>query len=176
LNAIAPYDWAKFLNDRLKRREHGAPMGGIEGGGWQLTYTDTPTPLIKSDEEVTETLDFRYSLGFRLDKNGVIIDVQPESKAWAAGISPGMKLVAVNGRRYAKGPLRDAVKATKPARATIKLLIEHDDYFREVALDVEGGERHPVLSRKGSGENVLGAILAPRAESAYNKPSDPKRR
>jgi len=164
LNAIAPYDWAKFLNDRVKRRDHGAPMGGIEGGGWQLTYTDTPTSLIKSDEEVTDNLDLRYSLGFRLDKNGAIIDVQPESKAWAAGISPGMKLVAVNGRRFTKGVLRDAVKGTKPARATIKLLIEHDDYFREVSLDVDGGERYPTLTRKAGGDDVIGRILAPQAK------------
>jgi predicted metalloprotease with PDZ domain len=176
LNAIAPNDWAKFLNDRVKRRDHGAPMGGIEGGGWQLTYSDTPTPFIKSTQDVTEKLDFRYSLGLLLDKTGAIVDVLPESKAWAAGISPGMKIVAINGRRFAKGPLRDAVKDTKPARATIKLLIEHDDYFREFSLDVEGGERHPVLSRKGSGEDVVGAILAPRTDSAYNKPSETKRR
>ena len=107
----------------------------------------------------------RYSLGFRINKNGAIIDVQPESKAWAAGISPGMKLVAVNGRRFSKGLLRDAVKTTKPARDTIKLLLEHDDFFREASVEVRGGERYPVLTRASSGDDVLGAILAPAAKT-----------
>jgi predicted metalloprotease with PDZ domain len=165
LNAVAAYDWAGFLTERIKRRDHGAPLGGIDGGGWRLDYTDTRSPTLLSREEVTENVDVRYSIGLLLDKTGTIVDVIPDSNAWKAGVTPGMSLVAVNGRRYTKHVLRDAVHATKDAPASVKLLVEHDDFFREAAVEVRGGERYPVLTRAASGDDVIGAILAPQAKT-----------
>jgi predicted metalloprotease with PDZ domain len=172
LNAVAPNDWAGFLTERIKRRAPGAPLAGIEAGGWRLTYGDTRSAVVKSREEVFEQVDVRYSLGLLLDKNAVIVDVMPKSKAWERGVAPGMKLVAVNGRRYSKDVLRDAIAATKLTPTDVRLLLENDDYFREIPVEVRGGERYPALTRDGSSDDVLGAILAPRAESTYN--FDPK--
>jgi len=165
LNAVAAYDWAAFLTERIRRRDRGAPMGGIEGGGWRLSYTDARSPLLLSREEVIEDVDVRYSIGLLLDKTATIVDVIPDSNAWNAGVAPGMTLVAVNGRRYTKHVLRDAIRATKDAPATVKLLLEHDDFFREASVEVRGGERYPVLTRASSGDDVLGAILAPAAKT-----------
>ena len=168
LNAVAPYDWSAFLTERIKRRGQGAPRGGIEGGGWSLTYDDTRSPLLKTQEEVEQTVDVRYSIGLLLDKTGTIVDVIPDSSAWAAGVAPGMKLVAVNGRRCSKYVLRDAIQATKATPAALRLLLENDDFFREVPVEVRGGERYPKLVRAATGNDVIGAILAPKSESPYN--------
>jgi hypothetical protein len=83
-----------------------------------------------------------------------------------------MKLVAVNGRRYSSDVLRDAIAATKDAPASVKLLLENDDFFREASVEVRGGARYPKLARKAEGDDVIGAILAPKAETPYN--IDPK--
>ena len=40
LNAVAPYDWKTFFDQRLDSTEPRAPLGGIEGGGWKLVFTD----------------------------------------------------------------------------------------------------------------------------------------
>lgn len=176
LNAVAPYDWAGFLTERIRRRGGGAPVGGIEGGGWRLTYGDTRSPLLRSHEEVRESVDVRYSIGLLLDKAGRVVDVIPSSNAWDAGVAPGMKVIAVNGRRYSKHVLRDAIRATKDAPASVKLLLENDDFFREVAIEVRGGERYPQLTRKAEGDDVIGAILAPRAETPYNNDVPVKKR
>jgi predicted metalloprotease with PDZ domain len=176
LNAVAPYDWSAFLNERVKRRGGGAPLGGIDGGGWRLTYDETRSPILKSQEEVVERVDVRYSIGFLLDKTGLVIDVIPDSNAWKSGVAPGMQIVAVNGRRYTKHVLRDAIFATKVTPASVKLLLENDDFFHEVAVDVQGGERYPKLVRKAAGDDVIGAILAPKAETPYNIDSKPKKR
>jgi predicted metalloprotease with PDZ domain len=167
LNAVAPYDWAGFLNERIRRRGGGAPVGGIEGGGWSLTYDDTRSPLLKSHEEVNETVDVRYSIGLLLDKSGTIVDVIPDGNAWKGGVAPGMTLVAVNGRRYTKHVLRDAIAATKTSPAALKLLLENDSYFREIPVEIRGGERYPKLTRKADGDDVIGAILAPLAKTPY---------
>jgi predicted metalloprotease with PDZ domain len=176
LNAVAPYDWSGFLTSRIKRRQSGAPLGGIEGGGWRLAYDDTRSPLLKSQEAVLERTDVRYSIGLWLDKAGEIIDVMPDSNAWKEGVTPGMKLVAVNGRRYSNDVLLDAIAATKDAPASVKLLLENDDFFLEASVEVRGGARYPKLARKTEGEDVIGAILAPRAESPYNIESKSKKR
>src|SRR5258706_9182348 len=159
LNAVAAYDWAGFLTERIRRRDRGAPVAGIEGGGWRLTYGDTRSPLLTSREVVIENVDVRYSIGLLLDKTGTIIDVIPDSNAWTAGVAPGMKLVAVNGRRYSKDVLRDALRATKDAAAGVRLLLENDDFFREANVEVRGGERYPTLSRNAERADVIGDIL-----------------
>ena len=38
LNAVQPYDWAGFLNQRLHSTDAHAPLGGIEHSGWKLVY------------------------------------------------------------------------------------------------------------------------------------------
>ena len=149
-------------------RASGAPLGGIEGGGWRLAYDDTRSLLLKSQEDVLERTDLRYSIGLLIDKAGKIIDVMPDSNAWKGGVTPGMELVAVNGRRYSKDVLRDAIIATKESSASVKLLLENDDFFREASIEVRGGARYPKLERKSGGDDVIGAILAPRAETPYN--------
>ncbi len=46
LNAIAPYDWAGFLNQRLDSISPDAPLGGIENGGWNVTYSTGAGPSV----------------------------------------------------------------------------------------------------------------------------------
>ena len=45
LNAIAPYDWAKFFHERLESTAPGAPMGGIENAGWKVVMNDQKPKL-----------------------------------------------------------------------------------------------------------------------------------
>jgi predicted metalloprotease with PDZ domain len=168
LNAVVANDWAGFLNERLKRRGSGAPLGGITGGGWSLTYADKRSELLKSREQIREQVDVRYSIGLQLDKNGLIMDVVPDTSAWNRGVAPGMTLIAVNDRKYTKHVLRNAIAATKSAAAEVKLLLESDEYYREIPVEVRGGERYPALTREPAKEDLLGAILAPKGNSTYN--------
>jgi predicted metalloprotease with PDZ domain len=76
-----------------------------------------------------------------------------------AGIGPGMKLVAVNGRRFSPEILRDAVKATKNSNAPMELLIENTDYYKTYKIDYHGGEKYPHLVRDDSKPDLLTEIL-----------------
>ena len=40
------------------------------------------------------------SVGFQVGGDGLVGDLVPESPASKAGLAPGMKLLAVNGRRF----------------------------------------------------------------------------
>lgn len=60
----------------------------------------------------------------RVKDNGDLQDVIPGTPAYEAGISPGMKLIAVvNGRRFTTDVFRDTLLATSTRPATMTLLI-----------------------------------------------------
>ncbi len=75
-----------------------------------------------------------------------------------AGIGPGMKLVAVNGRQYSPDVLRAALKAGKGGTGSLDLLVENTDYFKTYKIDYHGGERYPHLVRDESKPDLLTEI------------------
>ena len=164
LNDMAPYDWASLLKARTTALVPHAPLAGISASGWKLVYSDKPNLFIQASEKQRSSLNAFYSLGFGITKDGVLEDVIPGSPAYAAGIGPGMKLVAVNGRRWSKEVFREALGATRNADAPLELLIENRDFFKTYSISYHGGEQYPHLER-AEGEDLLSKIGAPRANS-----------
>jgi hypothetical protein len=72
-----------------------------------------------------------------------------------------MKLVAVNGRRFARKVLEDAIRASKGSKQPIELLAENAEFFRTYKVDYSGGLRYPALVRDPSKPDLLGAIIKP---------------
>ncbi|MGB6113278.1 MAG: M61 family peptidase [Acidobacteriaceae bacterium] len=160
LNAVQPYDWAGFLTEKLTTKENHAPLGGIENGGYRLSYSDTPNSMEESMEAL-RGVDAWYSLGLNLSHQGVIRDVLFYSPAYKAGLGPGMKIVAVSGRAYTDALMHDAIRNSKNTQAPIELIVENTAYFRDVKIDYHGGERYPHLERVDSKPDILNQILQP---------------
>jgi predicted metalloprotease with PDZ domain len=160
LNAVTPFDWAGLLNERLNSTAARAPLGGIERGGWKLVYDEKPNVFIHAGEKLDKQVNVAYSLGFVVKDNGELQDVIPGSPAYVAGIGPGMKLVAVNGRKWSKSVLRDALKASQGNDQPIDLLIENAHFFKTCSISYHDGEKNPHLERAG-GPDVLDEILKP---------------
>ena len=64
-----------------------------------------------------------------------------------AGIGPGMKIIAVNGRAYSVDVLRAAIRDSKTKQDPIELIVENTGFYKVVKLDWHGGERFPALER-----------------------------
>jgi predicted metalloprotease with PDZ domain len=158
LNQIVPYDWREFWNDRLTNHGPGAPLGGIEGAGWKLVYDETPSEMLSAAAGSYRTPP-SFSLGLNVNPDGNITDTIEGEVAAKAGIGPGMKVVAVNGRRFTPEVLRDAVKASKTSRDPIDLLVENADYYKTYKLDYHGGEKYPHLVRDEAKPDLLSEIL-----------------
>jgi predicted metalloprotease with PDZ domain len=160
LNAVQPYDWAAFLTKRLTTKVDHAPLGGIENGGYKLTYTDTPNEMAKAAASFGG-VNAWYSLGLRISGNGTLSDVLFYSPAYKVGLGPGMKIIAVNGRQYTSALMHDAIRNSKTVQTPIELIVENTGYFRTVKIDYHGGERYPHLERVNSKPDLLGQILQP---------------
>ena len=91
-----------------------------------------------------------------------VIDVVPGTPADAAGIAPDSNLIAVNGRKYSKDILDDALKAGGDESRTIQLLMQKDDLYKTAELRYAGHARYPRLERDASVPDLLTAILSPR--------------
>jgi predicted metalloprotease with PDZ domain len=103
-----------------------------------------------------------YSIGLSLKGDGTITDTVEGLPAARAGIGPGMKLVAVNGRKFSKGVLQDALREGKNSLAAIELLVENTEYYKTYKLDYHEGEKFPHLVRDESKPDLLSDIIKAR--------------
>jgi predicted metalloprotease with PDZ domain len=161
LNEVAPHDWRQFFQARVYDIDPRAPLGGIEGAGWRLVYSNTVPDMLKYAESDQKFTDLRFSLGLTIKEGGAVQDVIPGSPADRAGVGAAMRVVAVNGRRWTADLLRTAVRAATTNSAPIELLVENEDYFKTCKLDYHDGEKYPRLERDSTQPDLLPAILKP---------------
>ena len=158
LNQVAAYDWRGFWMERLSNHGPGAPLEGIERSGWKLVYDEHPSELDRAENHDEKSLDAHYSVGLSAGADGIVHDTIEGMAAAKAGIGPGMKIVAVNGRRFSSDAWHDAIRAAKVSPSPIELIVENTDYFRVVKLDYHGGEKYPHLVRDESRPDLLTEI------------------
>lgn len=163
LNQIVPHDWAALLRERLDSKSPHAPMGGITNGGWKLVYTDKKNSTMDAREKSGESIDLSFSLGFIATKQGDVHDVIPGSPAYAAGLGPGMKIIAVNGRKWSKDVVRAALRASVHSQQPLSLLAENGEYYSTYQVNYHEGERYPHLVRDEGRPDLLDEMIKPLA-------------
>ena len=161
LNDVAPYDWAHLLAERVNTTGAHAPLGGIERAGWRLVYNDKPNLYIEAAEKAFKFANFSYSLGFDVNVDGKLNDVIVGSPAYQAGLGAGMKLIAVNGRKWSPEILHAAVAGAQPSSQPVELLVENAQFFKTYSVTYNGGERNPHLERVAGVPDILAQILKP---------------
>ena len=162
LNKVEPYNWAAFLNEKLRKPGQPTPLLGIEKGGYRLVYKDQPNAFEKEAAAEESGLDLWYSLGLQLDKDGEVTSTLWDSDAFKASLVNRAKIIAVHDRKYTHSRLKDAIIANRDGTAPIRLLVERDGRFRDVVIDYRGGLRYPHLEPVASGEQELDRLLKPR--------------
>ncbi|HUH32167.1 MAG TPA: M61 family peptidase [Rhodanobacter sp.] len=161
LNDIQPYDWTTYLRQRLDG--HASLIGGIAAHGWKLVYTDQPSAAVKAAESRRSLTDLTYSLGLSVGKTGDVGDVLWDGPAFKAGVSPGMQVVAVNGKEYSGDNMKDAVTAaSKDKSAPVQLLVKNFDEYKTLNVDYHDGLKYPHLERVMGTADHLGALLKAR--------------
>ena len=160
LNSVAPNDWRAFLDQRVYSIAPHPPLGALEATGWRLVYNDTPNWYQSLRERTTKQTDVSFSLGMWIKGDGTIADVVFGSPAYGAGLIPGMKINAVNGRKYDSGVLREELHA----KHALELSVEQGSFAGTFRIDYTEGERFPHLERIEGKPDVLSDILRPHAK------------
>jgi predicted metalloprotease with PDZ domain len=165
LDSVVANDWRGFLRARVDAVTPHAPLGGLATGGWRLGHSDKPNARLEAIAKLDKTETYIDSLGFILKQDGEVVDVAPGTPAYRAGLGPGMKIVAVDGRKLGHDTLPDALRLGKGKRAPLELLVLNADYFKTIKVDYHGGLRQPHLERESGKADLLEAITRPRQTS-----------
>jgi len=161
LNSVVAADWRKFFTDRLQSKTASIPLGGIEGGGYTFVYA-TASNMFTDPWALDGSVNAYGSLGIHVGADGTVDDAWPGRPAFAAGLGNGMKIVAVNGRRFSSDVLLRALEASKTSTTPMEFIVDNASYFTTVRIDYHGGLRYPHLERTPGNEDLLGAIASRR--------------
>jgi predicted metalloprotease with PDZ domain len=161
LNQVVPYDWASFFHERLTSNAPEAPLNGIEEGGWKLEFSPEKPKAGRTGPRGPNNTT--YTIGLSVNPEGMVTDSIYDGRAFKAGISPGMKIVGVNGRLFTPEILADAISASKDSQNPIEVLLVDDDYYRTAKIDYRGGDRYPHLVRDDSKPDYIDDLVKPEA-------------
>lgn len=165
LNQVVPYDWAKFLHDRVDKINPHADVAGIEQGGYKLVFADKPTKserMIQAAEGPRGSgVDCWYSIGLQLGADGTIQDVLWNGPADKAGLFPGEKIMAINDKVYSGETLAEAIRTAKDPSKPIHVIMQADSFVSTAQIDYHDGERYPALERVDGTPAFLDDIIKP---------------
>lgn len=161
LNAQVPYDWGSFLHEHVEKVTPRAPLDGLARGGYRLVYTDAPTDFFRALEKQRGVMDLSYSIGLVVDADGAIGDVLWDSPAFAAELTIGTRILAVNGQAFEAAKLRQAIGACKGSPRPVTLTVQRGPMVRDATVTCAIGLRYPRLERDPAVPARLDAILAP---------------
>ena len=160
LDAIAHFDWAAFFKEKLEETHEGAPLAGLDLGGYRLVYRDAPSAFEQSSSTVFGQIDLTHSIGLTVSSDGELSDVLLEGPAFEGGLTVGGKIMAVNDREFDPEGLKRAIRDAT-AGAPIELLVQKGKHVRTRALSYTGGLRFPHLERIQETRARIDDILRP---------------
>ena len=179
LNEVVSYDWATFLHDRVDKINPHADLAGIEQGGYKLVYTDKPNDsertVSASSGPDPSGVNAWYSIGLRVNARGDITDVRWNGPGDKANLSPGQKVLAINGQVFSNDRLRAAIRDAKGNTEPIQLIVQSDTYVSTAEIDYHDGERYPALERAAGTPAYLDDITKALVSSPPAQPQPASR-
>lgn len=162
LNGVYPYEWANFLDTRLRQPNQPPPLRGLEMAGYRLVWKDEPNSYDAGRMKADEYLNLFYSLGINVNNGGEVVSTLWDGPAFDAGIVNDAKIVAVDGVQYSKDVIERAITAAKTTSEPIELLVKRGEHYDTIAIDYHGGLRYPWIEPVAKGTQGLDRLLAPR--------------
>jgi predicted metalloprotease with PDZ domain len=148
LNQVVQYDWAGFLEERVRKIQPHADLKGIEEGGYRLVYQEAPTSFERAYlKDYSSDPEFFFSLGLAVDEDGRISDVRVGGPGDEAKLAPTEKITEINGAPFSIATLHEAIGASKGNRVPIKLIVHNDVTTESIELNYHDGEKYPALVR-----------------------------
>jgi predicted metalloprotease with PDZ domain len=129
-----------------------------------LTHDDEPNVFFAAREKGDGVINLSLSLGVWVKPDGVVADVVYGSPSFLAGVAPGMRMLAINGRKWSTNAARATIVAAERATQPIELIVESTDIVRVLHVDYHAGLRNPHLVRNPIEPDLLSQIIAPKLQ------------
>ncbi|HEX4388044.1 MAG TPA: hypothetical protein VH109_05405 [Steroidobacteraceae bacterium] len=163
LAGLVPADWRTIIRHHLDSLGPDALLAALKASGWQLSYSAQKNSYLETEQKRRKQTLRNWSVGLLLNDKDEILEAVETGAAARAGAGPGMKLMAVNGRKYSAEVLDAAIAAAHENHHPIELLIENGDFYRVLSLSYFDGPRWPHLTRVEGGADSLAEVLKARA-------------
>ncbi|MES1147243.1 MAG: peptidase M61, partial [bacterium] len=159
LDAVCHYDWDGFFKKRFYALAPDPPVDGSAAAGWKFVLSDK----LNSVTTVTEGRNgvFRPEFGLSLNRSGGVTAVATDSPAFAAGISLGATITAVNDKPFSIEAFNEALTAAKTS--PLKVTFTMAGLTTTATIDYKGGIQRPNLERIEGTPDYLTEILRPLA-------------
>ena len=159
LKELADYDWESFLHERVDVPQTALPLTVVERCGYRLQYATKPSEVLKEEEQNAKFVAAaRDSLGLAFGEDGTARDVVPGMAADKAGLAPGMKVAGVNGRKFSRERMQDAI-ADSVTKRQVEFLVLQGDTFQTFVVPYADGPKYLELIRDPSKPDILMKIL-----------------
>ncbi|HEY9091418.1 peptidase M61 [Parasphingorhabdus sp.] len=147
LNAVQPYDWAEYVDERVYRPVVHAPTNGLTLGGYELVYDDKLSDYMKASNIRGKHYDLSHSIGMVISDNAVIKSVIWDSPAFKAGLKTGLAITAVNGKAYSVDILMQEIENNRGKTSKIEIFAKNGDPYSDFLVDYSDGLRYPHLRK-----------------------------
>jgi predicted metalloprotease with PDZ domain len=162
LASVVPADWRAIIHRHLDSLGPQTLLEALKGSGWELSYSAEKNTYVEAQQKRRKQTNRLWSIGMRVDDKDTVLETVEDRAAAHAGVGPGMKLLAVNGRKYSADALDAAIVAAQLSRKPIELLIESGDYFRVISVAYTDGPRWPHMKRIEGHADLLSETLKAR--------------
>jgi predicted metalloprotease with PDZ domain len=159
LQAIAPFDWEPFFEQQLRRTHDGAPLAGLERGGYRLAYDAAPNPYARAFDEELGQVDLTHVIGLTASSDGVLSDVLWEGPAFDAGLTIKDRILSVAGRDFSPDQLRRSVAEARGG--VLELTVTKSKRVWQAVVTCPTGPRYPRLEPIEGSRRRLDEILRP---------------
>lgn len=166
LNDLAEYDWATYFARRVSAPLDALPLDFVGRCGYRLAYSPNPSAYLQRQQEGPRGNGYvtaRDSLGLVFSNDGRVTNVIPDMAGDKSGLAPGVQVAGVNGHKFSRQRLHDALADSITAKKVEFLLVE-GDRFRTLMLDYADGPKYLELARDDKRPDVLADILKPAAK------------
>lgn len=161
LNQVYEAPWDSLIEVRIHQPIDELSLEGVNEIGCKLSFTDKKSSWLTDREGFYNSINHYRSIGLYLSNKGEIRNISSGSPADIAGLVPRSTVVAVNGRKFTRDRLDDAIAATTEGH-NVRLLLLNGENYEERTIKYNGGLRYLNLVTQEGRSNLLYDIARPR--------------
>jgi predicted metalloprotease with PDZ domain len=170
LNGLAEYEWEKFFVRRVSTPMETFPLEVVSEAGYRVGYGKSPSGFQDYADRTLggDSINARDSLGMTLNNDGNITGLVLDSLADKKGLHDDIKIIGVNGKKFSRKALMDALEASVKTEKIELLILKGEDLIT-VLLPYKDGPRYFEIVRDENKPDRLGEILKPRVPPKEKK-------